>query len=295
MNQADGGVSSQPSSDVQDDPAREALAEQLHRWVDETLAANELPPGLAEELETEAGETSGGDLYAVWSALTALSQETRLQGRAFKELTGALAPVAEVTPLMQGLAVAQRQAAEEARASAVQLRDLRRDLVRQAEERVRRESLEALLDVRERLARSIETARAQLGPEPPPASGLRAWLKRVLGAAEAESRSRRAREAAVALEEGARLGLERVEEALRRFGVCRLECLERPFDPESMTAVDVEAVDDPGLDGLVVAIYRNGYTCAGALLRPAQVRVARLTQPSPSGPAAIRPPQGDLQ
>ena len=101
------------------------------------------------------------------AALTALTQEVKLQGRAFKQLGEAVAPVAELAPALPGLLAEAR---------------------RQAGERSRGEVLDALLDLRDRLARGSGAARrsaAALG---------RGWLAARL--------TRRARETVAALQEG---------------------------------------------------------------------------------------------
>src|SRR5258708_39105678 len=70
-------------------------AEAVRRFealLDAALAAEEPPAGIdAEILSLVAGEAPGAetdsrDAYALWAAITALTQEIKLQGRAFQEL-----------------------------------------------------------------------------------------------------------------------------------------------------------------------------------------------------------------
>jgi molecular chaperone GrpE len=56
--------------------------------------------------------------------------------------------------------------------------------------------------------------------------------------------------------------------------VAEIPCQGKPFDPNLMTAVDMEEREDI-LDGTVVEVFRTGYTLNHETLRPAQVKVAR--------------------
>jgi len=42
------------------------------------------------------------------------------------------------------------------------------------------------------------------------------------------------------LKKGYRLGLERLDEAMKQFGVSEIICEGNPFDPRVMTAVDID-------------------------------------------------------
>jgi len=83
--------------------------------------------------DLERGNVTWGDLYAVQAALTALTQEVKLQGRSFKQLGEAVGPVAEMAPALASL-----------------IEDVRLQ--------ARREVLDGLLDLRDRLGRGEETA-----------------------------------------------------------------------------------------------------------------------------------------
>src|SRR5438105_11352412 len=71
----------------------------------------------------------------MWAAMTALTQEVKLQGRSFKQLSETLAPLANLAPELP-------------------------EMERQAQERARREVLDVLLDLRDRLARGLDQVRA---------------------------------------------------------------------------------------------------------------------------------------
>ena len=74
------------------------------------------PPGVPEELIAEARSLASGDapapdtdLYTLFSALTTLTGEIRLQGRAFKQLSDLLTPLAQTPDLISQLREAQLQ------------------------------------------------------------------------------------------------------------------------------------------------------------------------------------------
>jgi molecular chaperone GrpE (heat shock protein) len=146
---------------------------------------------------------------------------------------------------------------------------------RQAEQtRQRRETIELLVDLRDRLARGRATAVEQMEAVQRWLAAP-SWLERLLSA-----RRRRAQallEAVRAMDQGYAFGLSRIDEALGWQGVAEIVCLGRPFDPHKMTAVDVEETSDYP-DGTVVDVYLPGYEWKGELLRLARVKVSRSPQ-----------------
>jgi molecular chaperone GrpE len=223
---------------------RDAILRRFETWLDEALAIESPPSGIpAEILDGEPPASGGLDLYAVQAALTALTQEIRLQGRSFKQLSEAVAPVAEMAPSLEELVEETRQ---------------------EAEHRARREVLDALLNIRDRLARGEEMARQAVQSLEP--SG---WRARLIGRDMA-----RARETLSAVAEGYALTAGYTDEVLERFGVREIHCLDELFDPHSMDAVGTEPAADAE-DGTVVEVYRRGYEWNGEVYRPAQVKVAR--------------------
>lgn len=71
--------------------SREEILRRFESWLDSALAAEEPPQGIEAEIlaaiedENEVRPDSAAG-YSVWAALTALTQEVKLQGRSFKEL-----------------------------------------------------------------------------------------------------------------------------------------------------------------------------------------------------------------
>jgi molecular chaperone GrpE len=85
-----------------------------------------------------------------------------------------------------------------------------------------------------------------------------------------------------ALIEGVRATERLLGHALGRFGIRKIEALNRPFDPTLHEAV--MEVDEPlRPPGTVVRVVEDGYTIHDRLLRPARVIVAkRNSKPAPS-------------
>lgn len=83
-------------------------------------------------------------------------------------------------------------------------------------------------------------------------------------------------------------GLHKIREqflaSLARQGVQPMEMAGTRFDPECAEAVAVSPAEEPADHDLILEEIRRGYTIDGAILRPAQVRVARQPVGEPFGP-----------
>ena len=95
---------------------RERLVRNFEAWLEKALADEAPPSGLTAELLSalETGDPlppvdRSCDLYSLWCAMTALTQEVRLQGRAFTQLKDTL---------FRGLEASRRNAAQQASAKA---------------------------------------------------------------------------------------------------------------------------------------------------------------------------------
>lgn len=191
--------------------------EHVNAWLEQAFSDG-LPDGLDEQAEASV------DKYAMWSALTALTQEVRLQGRAFKQLSDGL----------------DTQSAERGRAQSN---------AREGEHRARRETVDLLLDLRERLQRGLRCLEQPV---------RWSWWQRLAG------HPRVWRRVHEALSEGYRLNLAQLEHKLEVFDVREIACQDGPFDPHTMTAVEVRnRAELP--DGTVLEILRPGYLWAGEL------------------------------
>lgn len=258
---------------------REQILSRFTAWLDTVLAEEESPQGIAAEIlaafdagpqdaspESTAtavppGSSMDGqcDLYSMWSAMTALTQEVKLQGRSFKQLSETVAPVADLAPLLP-------------------------EMQRQAEERARGEVLNVLLDLRDRLRRGLDSART--GQVELRKSFELGWRTRLFGL---DKPLQAALDAVAALEKGYSLSLERLNEVLNQSDVREIECEGQPFDPTSMHAVDLEETSGAP-EGTVLEVYRAGYEWKGEVYRHAQVKVAR--RPSAVAAGAARAAAG---
>ena len=208
---------------------RSEILKRFEQFLDTAMAEEGPPPGIPPEILAgdAALESSLTDWHTIWAAMTTLTQEIKLQGRAFKQLSESVAA--------------------------------------EAERRGRKESLGALLEMRERLLRGLKGLRGHEDLRPGFWDRIftRRWRKveHALGVVRA-------------MEEGYRLSLGYLDDLLFQFQVQPIECEGRPFDPRRMNAVDVEETGRAA-EGTVLFVYRAGYEWNGELYRPAQVRVAK--------------------
>jgi molecular chaperone GrpE (heat shock protein) len=184
--------------------------------------------------------------------MTALTQEIKLQGRAFQELNHTLT------------AQTERMAEELRSVYAERERTLQRD----TERRSRREALRSFIDLRDRMGRGLASVRAreeQLAKTP-----RRGWWARVF------SKDATDPSASVvdALVRGYELGVERLDQTLEEFNAREIFCQGEGFDSRSMNAIESEeSATVPA--GTVLEVYLRGYEWNGEVFRPAQVKVSR--------------------
>jgi molecular chaperone GrpE (heat shock protein) len=245
---------------------RDRMARDFAAWLDRALEEEPLPAGLPAELlqalrdgeplppltgAHSAGE--GSDLYSLWETMTTLAQEIRLQGRLFKQLNETLIEKTEK----------EESASEPGRVAETQSGD------RPQAQELRKQQIDLLIDLRDRMQRGIETvqeAAEELAPER--LSRPARWL------GVARDYARKVQEILAALSHGYSLSLDRLDEALVACGVDRIACLNHIFDPQAMTAIDIEQTSEVP-EGTVVEVYRDGYEWNGKIYRTAQVKVAR--------------------
>jgi molecular chaperone GrpE len=236
---------------------RDAILRRLEAVLDSALASEAEPAGIDPEIFSSVmtgaeGDAPSCDSYQLWSAMTALTQEIKLQGRAFQELNLTLAAQTEKTAEQLRAVYAEREGT----------------LQREAERRCRREILSALIDLRDRLDRGRESARARLGESA--AAARPRWWARVLGKQSPDP----AADTVNALVRGYELGIERLDQTLDEFNAREIRCQGESFDPRRMNAIEIEeSATVP--DGTVLEVYRCGYEWNGEVFRPAQVKVSR--------------------
>jgi molecular chaperone GrpE len=245
---------------------REELVRRFEALLDTALASEPPPAGIdAVILESVLGASPDGavkggeklpecDSYALWSAMTALTQEIKLQGRAFEELNRTLtAQAGTIAEELRGV-YAERE------------RGLRREI----ERRCRKEIVGSLVDLRDRLARGRESVRR--GEEEIGAANRTGWLAGILS--RTSSRQSAPAAALAALIRGYELSIERLDQTLDEFNAREIRCQGEVFDPRRMNAIDSEESATIAPD-TVIEVYRSGYEWEGEVFRPAQVKVAR--------------------
>jgi molecular chaperone GrpE len=229
--------------------SREEILRRFEQWLDGALASEEPPRGIEADIlaelnaEGERDNLPASDTYSLWAAMTALTQEIKLQGRTFKDLNDRLA--AET-----GLA-AERE----------------RNVQKDTERRCRKQALGVLIDLRERLLRGLETVRAN------EVESARAGGPGALARFFPRKHRDTARESITALKKGYELALERLDQAMDEMNAREIRCEGQSFDPRRMNAVDREASDAVPA-GTVLEVYRSGYEWNGEVFRPAQVKVS---------------------
>ena len=252
---------------------REEIVRRFEALLDAALSSENPPAGIdadilesvlnhsADRAAKDQDNARACDSYALWAAMTALTQEIKLQGRAFQELNRTLTAQTE-------------KIADELRAVYA---ERERALRGETERRCRRDVLGALIDLRDRLARGRESVRVR---EAEIAAADRArWLPRMLG--RTFSRQSAAASAVGALIRGYELGIERLDQTLDEFNAREIQCKGEGFDPRRMNAIDSEesATVAPGT---VIEVYRSGYEWDGEVFRPAQVKVSRPPSGAPN-------------
>ena len=266
----------QPIDDGEASPEsrRKRLLEQLENWLDEALEEEDPPSGIAAEILSEIQgsslEEDRTDLYSLWSAMTTLAQEVKLQGRTFKQLEEAIKPwVAGAETFQENHAEALSEARRFAELASTERRSQEDAILRTAEKRARGDMVGVLIDLRDRLKRGAESAGAHI------AEAERALPTSWLGRRRGNGRAAFAGlDAVKAIQKGYLLSLERLEEALGEMGLQEIDCEGARFDPHLMKAVDIEESTEEK-DGRVIEVYRPGYLWDKEIFRPAEVKVAR--------------------
>lgn len=266
----------QPSDDYRERRAqvRERILRRFQLWLDEILEDEQPIEGIAteilEQLQADtpaegADETETGcDSYALWSAVTTMTEETRLQGRAFKQLHEGLSPMQEMVGAVGAMleryqTVVDRQ---EQKTNETWKQAAWKDI------------LETLIDMRDRLSRGAESARTWLErPEPVQKSGLLQRIRGRLFTRRPDIREQQRDEAVRSLLEGYALCQEVLDEAFVQIGVRPMDCLGQPFDPLTMKAIEIGHESDVP-EGTVLEVYRQGYWWGETAYRPTEVKVA---------------------
>jgi len=178
------------------------------------------------------------DLFTLLAEVSALKNEVKIESRQVKTA---------LDEFRSAFDTAQR-----ANARLEEELDRQREGEAQRRRESERELLLDLLDLRDRLDAGYGQAR---GFEP-------GWL----------ARRTRSGQLLARMTEGLGMSMRRLDEALTRRGVERIECIDRAFDPQTMRAAETARRDELA-DGTVVGELRAGFRQDGQLLRAAEVVV----------------------
>lgn len=280
---------------------RALVLQRFAKWLDDVLAEEKPIEGVAAELLAELEDTDGSgtvgptdsryDLYSTWSEMTALTQEIKLQGRTFKDLSGQIEPLAGLGESIDRLLDASREAFTDVRLIAEEGREVRLEhenkLKHEAYDRARRELIGLIIDIRDKLIiglRSTSEGRRKLDEYQNSSRLCKIFVNKIAGI-------HHLFEVVHSLRKGYRLGLDRLDETLQQLEVHEIACAGQPFDPQVMNAVDLAETDDAP-DGMVLEVYRTGYMIDSEVLRPAQVKVARAPMQNMQFPGENRDREG---
>ena len=247
---------------------RVLILQRFSGWLDDVLAEEKPLEGVAAELLAELQDEKGSDiagpddgaydLHSAWSAMTALTQEIKLQGRTFKQLGEKMAPFAGLDQSINRLLSTHNEAlsdtrriAEEGRTDRTQ-RDAEMKLAER--DRARRELIGVIIDIREGLIiglRSAAESQRKLKEK-----RNRSRLEKIFMYKSTDQNHKL--EIVKSLKKGYRMGLDRIDEALQQLGVSEIVCKGKAFDARIMNVVDIEETGEVS-DGTVLAVYRTGY------------------------------------
>ena len=268
------------------------ILQRFARWLDDVLAEEKPLEGIAAELLAELRDerdcdTVGPaedtyDLHSTLSALTVLTQEIKLQGRAFKQLGEKIEPFTGLDESIRGILTAHREALSDARRIAAEGRTDRAqresELKHEAHDRARRELIGIIADIRDRLIRGQRSAHESQRKLDEYRNLSRLDKLKISKLFFGKSAGKNHMlEIVNSLQKGYRMGLDRVDEALQQLGVNEIICEGKPFDPRKMKVVDVEETVDVA-DGIVLEVYRTGYMIDTDVLQTARVKVARAPE-----------------
>ena len=257
---------------------RARLMRRFEVWLDEVLADESAPEGLAKEIldrlqtdESPANETESTDLYSLCSALTALTEETRVQGRSVKELQNGMGQLRDsiselhnapspVQPLVESVeSLLQRDDQVLERKLEHDRESARQDTIKTA--------LDVLIDLRDGLVSAMVTARTSVETHRPAnRTGLLAKLR--------SSGASPAKETNPALIKELEAAVNRIDEALQHWHVVAIPCMGQAFDPQTMQAVGMADTTDTA-DNTVVEVCSAGYSWDEKVYRIAKVKLAR--------------------
>ena len=279
---------------------RAQILRRFESWLDDVLTDEPAPDSIdaqvLDELRRNGDEPADDgrpdrrcDLFALWTAMTTLTQELKLQSRTFKQFQESLSPMEQWQRTLDALARAQSQAGDRVDHLG-QAQSQTTDQVDQLDRTLKlfieqdrtptdaaapdSELLDVLLDLHARFDRGLTLSRQAVRHLDQSETDARpTFWQRCFGRRTRHRPAPRAKEAVQALQEGYALPLDRLGDALRRHEIAPVDCLGKPLDPHTMAAVNVV----PGNghpEGTVLEVYEPGFSRGGEVIRLAKVKVA---------------------
>ncbi len=269
---------------------KNAILAQFEIWLDTLLqdAETDVPPGIPELLlhdfpdsdnRRDQAEQDPMDAYGLWSAMTALAHEVKLQGRVFKQTCDALMPFQELPGTVTALMDAYKETmAHHER----QFHNMKMEWVRREQEvrdtvrhQTLREMISMLIELLERLRHGASAAREHgASIKALKSTSLFDFLRRNRSE---DIKYQHAHAATLAMEEGYQISCRRIEELLHQLGVSEICCMGQPFNPAYMRAAEIEVTNDKP-EGTVTFVHRTGFFWNDQVFQPAQVKVTRHSE-----------------
>ena len=268
-----------------DEALRQRMRHRFEVWLDDVLADEPAPDGIDARIlealqQTDPGEdqdppaASDDRRVALVTAVTALTQEVKLQGRTFNQLREALPAAPDWDTQLATLGQAQSDTAETLRQLTEALQSLVQAQQAAAQTAPDNPLVEVLLDLHDRLDRGLRSCQAALSrlERDTPRTRWRALF------ASGSAGGAELRAIVEGLEQGYALTLQRITEALQHEGISPIECRGAPFDPHTMVAANVVLNADVP-EGTVLEVYQGGFRCHEQVLTPAKVKVTTQRRP----------------
>ncbi len=235
------------------------LTEIVTAFVQKLQQREELPQGI----EASSQDIKPPDLLSLFSALTALKQEVSLQGRSFGKLDQNLALVNSQFEKIQTVGEQVQRLNEnmhQVRSSIESVSSLALSNMRTVgKEEARKELFDSLidplLDTHDQMRRLVEQYKNRLNR----ISGWHTWFgHRTLLQDTLHTQT---------------ICETKLRQKLESLGVEVTAFIDKPFDPNSMKAVELEYPAGKS-SGVVLEIYRQGYRLEDHILRFAEVKVS---------------------
>lgn len=265
--------------------AKARILETFGQLLDNAFETSQTPDGIAPAIWKALGadypdsarQDRQTDLYQLWSTLTVLSQEIKIQGRTFGKLSaGVESLMSKLTVLSEHEQTDFQQMTRRLQGISDEILKLRSQQFQEAQtvkQQAARAFVDVLIEMRERMIRGAESSRTSLS-QIAAAMQQPMWLFKK----RRQATVKRHYEMFKTLADGYMINLDRIEDILKQYDIVEIDCAGKLFDPLLMKAA---ALDDNAAlpEGTIVEVFSRGYRFAGQVHRPAEVKVVRHINP----------------